>query len=83
MGIPAIGSAVGGIPEAVISEKTGFLLSANASPAETAEALKRYAALPAENKAAFSKAAFAMWETNFNAHQDAENFMNELLQVAE
>lgn len=83
MGIPAIGSAVGGIPEAVISEKTGFLLSANASPAETAEAIKRYAELPAENKAAFSKAAFAMWETNFNAHQDAENFMNELLQVAE
>ena len=81
MGIPAIGSAVGGISEAVLTGKTGFLLSAQATPQETAEALLRYWKLPAEEKNALSEAAFALWQTEFNAQDDAENFMKELRRI--
>ncbi len=36
-GLPAIGTKVGGVPEAILHKETGFLLGANATPEEVAE----------------------------------------------
>lgn len=73
-GIPAIGTAVGGIPEIIIDGRTGFLLSQNPDAAEVSEAIKRYYNLSPKEKEAMRLEAHKMWEEKFNAGANAQKF---------
>lgn len=82
VGIPAIGTAVGGIPEAIVPGKTGFLLGQNPSAREAADALLHFAALPAQEKAALHSGARELWQTCFCADRNAQSFMTELYKIS-
>lgn len=71
-GIPAIATAVGGIPELVRDGETGFLLSETPSIEEAAAAICRFYELPAAEKAAMARRARALWEEEFDAEKNAK-----------
>ena len=74
MGIPAIATAVGGIPELVRDGQTGFLLPANPSTEEIVSAITRfYESTPAQKKA-MCDAAEALWQETFDAVRNADRF---------
>lgn len=70
-GIPAIGTDVGGIAEIVLHEKTGYLLSTDASAQELADAITAFAALPLHKREEMSRAAVQLWQRDFNAEKNA------------
>ena len=78
MGIPAIGTAVGGIPELVINGETGLLLPENTTARELANAILTYLNLEPAEKAAMSRGARALWERHFDAEQNAKTFVESL-----
>ena len=80
-GIPAIGTAVGGIPEAVVPGKTGFLLGQTPSAQEVADALLHFALLSPEEKKALHSGALELWNVCFCADRNAENFVKELHEI--
>ena len=75
MGIPAIGTAVGGIPELVIEGKTGYLLPENVQPDGVAEAILKYWNLAKAQRQEMSDAAFALWQDKFDAEKNARCFV--------
>lgn len=78
MGLPAIGTAVGGIPEIILDGKTGILLPADPSAEEVAAAISCFAAYSAEKKAALGDKAKELWAEKFNAKKNAEKFVDML-----
>jgi len=74
MGIPAVGTQVGGIPDLVIDGQTGFLLSSQPEPAEVAEGILKYAALPDDRKQEMAAAARKLWKEKFDASENAVKF---------
>ena len=74
MGIPAVGTRVGGIPDLILEGQTGFLLQEEATPAAVAEALLKYAALSEGEKNRMAAAARQLWKENFNAQENALRF---------
>ena len=83
MGIPCIGSAAGGTPEAVRQGQTGFLLGEYPTAQELADALLRFRELPPEEKMAMSDGALALWRECFHAEKNAKNFIKELQHLSE
>lgn len=80
-GIPAIGTAVGGVPEIVRDGETGFLLSANPSAQEIAGAIRRFYELTAAEKSEMGRAARALWSEKFDAEKNAVFFVEQLKQL--
>ncbi len=78
MGIPAIGTDVGGVREVVISEKTGWLLPGDPTIQQVADAIFAAATLPEDERQDLRKAAFAHWQNHFNSKQTAYNFVKNL-----
>ena len=78
MGIPAIGTDVGGIPEAIRDGYNGFLLRKNAAVSEISLALMKYALKSPEERAIFSLNARTTWEQHFNARDKAKEFCRDL-----
>ena len=78
MGIPAVGTAAGGVPEIVITGQTGYLLDANATAEEVSAAILAFWLLPQQEKRLLSARAFALWETEFDARRNAQRFVDEL-----
>ena len=74
MGIPAIGTLVGGIPDLIVDGKTGFLLPQNVQAEDAAKAIMRYAALSMDDKQAMTAAVRHHWEERFNAKENAVRF---------
>ena len=74
MGIPAIGTPVGGIPDLILDGKTGFLLPAQTEPAHVAHAVMRYAALTAGQKQQMRKSVRLHWAETFDAVKNARRF---------
>lgn len=81
VGIPVIGTAVGGVPEAVIPGKTGFLLEGTPDPETVADALLRFAQLSPEEKLALQNGALELWNACFCAERNAQNFVKELHKI--
>jgi len=82
-GIPAVGSAVGGIPELIRNSETGYLLSANPEPAEIAKAIiSYYYATPAQQNV-MHDAAYTLWKELFDAQKNAIRFSSMINEIME
>jgi glycosyltransferase involved in cell wall biosynthesis len=75
-GIPVIATAVGGNKE-IVSERNGYLVSANPSPNELAEALLSYLEKPG-NKRTESR---AVWSEKYHAKQNYTKFVKCLVEI--
>lgn len=82
MGIPAIGTPVGGIPDLIVDGKTGFLLPEQVRPQDVADAVMRFYGLRAEEKAEMFAAARQRWAEQFDAVKNAVRFTEYLLEMA-
>ena len=74
MGIPAVGTFVGGIPDLVKDGQTGFLMPAQPEPSEVAAAVMKYAVLPECQKKSMAAAARELWKEKFDAVENAAKF---------
>ena len=74
MGIPAVGTQTGGIPDLVRDGQTGFLLPSRPEPSEVAEGIMKYVALPTDRKWEMAAAARKLWKEKFDASANAVNF---------
>jgi len=74
MGIPAIGTTVGGIPDLIKDGQTGFLLPPQPEPSDVADAIRRYAALPDDRKREMAASACRLWKEKFDASANAVRF---------
>ena len=78
MGIPVIATDVGGIPEIVINNKTGYLLPENPTPQETAQAIINYCSLSVSEVENLKNSAYALWSNGFNSQKNANLFAEEI-----
>ena len=74
MGIPAIGTQVGGIPDLILDGQTGYLLPEKPDPADVAAAIVKFAALPEYQKGSMAAAAREHWKEKFDAKENAMQF---------
>lgn len=81
MGIPAIGTAVGGIPELIIPGKTGWLLPADPTIQQVAQAIATAAALAQRERQDLREETFQYWKNNFNSKQTAEGYVRRLVSM--
>ena len=82
MGIPAIGTLVGGIPDLIVDGYTGFLLPPCVQIPDVTNAILKYAALRDEQKQEMSAAVRQHWEEKFNAKENAVRFAAYLQNLA-
>ena len=81
MGVPAIGTEVGGIPDLILEGKTGFLLPQKAEPEAVAAAILRVARMDDGAYQQMRAAVRKHWEEHFHAVRNAERFTNDLLEI--
>lgn len=81
MGIPAIGTPIGGIPDLILDGDTGFLLPQDVNAAQVASAIQKYAALPEEQRQEMSERVRRRWEEKFDAKQNAQRFAAHLQNI--
>lgn len=74
MGVPAIGTEVGGIPDLILDGKTGFLLPQEAEPAQVAAAIERFTALTEEQRQQLRMNVRRHWADRFDAEKNAARF---------
>ncbi len=78
MGIPCIGTDVGGIPEIIQDGYNGLLLEASPETEDISAAIERYYRLPGEQREKFRMHAHETWERSFDAEVNAKKFLQEL-----
>lgn len=81
VGIPCVGTDVGGIPDAVVDGKTGFLVDNDATPKEIAAVIERYLHMPEEMRAEYRAKSHRLWKERFNAEKNAVSFAAEMNRV--
>ena len=81
MGIPAIGTAVGGVPELVIDGQTGYLLPENMKPEELTKAIVHFVNLSVEEKLMMSENARKLWAELYDAEHNSDVFVNVLKEM--
>lgn len=81
LGIPTIGTAVGGIPETILDGKTGYLLPQDVTGVQVAQTIVRYAELSEEQRRTMAATAFALWQERFDAQKNAEEFVTRLYRI--
>ena len=82
MGIPAIGTLVGGIPDLIVDGQTGFLLPQDMQASDVAKTIMNYIALPEIQKQEMTAAVRHHWEEKFNAKENAVQFAAYLQNLA-
>lgn len=78
-GIPVIATNVGGVAEIVEDGVNGFMLPANPSVNEVAQAINHFIALPPEKATGLRRAAFETWNEKYNAAKNYPEFVKKLL----
>ena len=74
MGMPAIGTPIGGIPDLIIDGKTGFMLPEDLQIPDVANAIMRYAEMSENRKLEMTEVVRQHWEDKFNAKENAVRF---------
>lgn len=69
--IPSVGTDVGGVGELILHRSTGFLLTPDASAPEIADAISAFCSLSLSQRTAMGEAAFHLWQTAFDAENNA------------
>lgn len=83
-GVPAIGTAVGGISEMIDNAVNGFLLSEDPSPQEILEYLVRIHTLKtAGDLGKMKQHALDTWKEHFDAKKNFQDFCSDLLHIVE
>ena len=82
MGIPAIGTAIGGIPDLIIDGKTGFLLPMQATAEDVVAAVMQYVSCTVEERREMVAATRRHWAEKFNAKENAVKFAAYLQRLA-
>ncbi len=78
MGVPVIGTDVGGMRELILNGQSGYLISENTTPAEIAQLLKNFASMDMEQRRSFGSAAIERWRNYFCAQDTADAFVHYL-----
>ena len=81
MGIPAIGTNVGGIPDLISHERTGYLLSNSPTADDICSSIERFIKLTDAEKDHMSNNAYDLWKEKFDAHNNADRFSEMLLHL--
>lgn len=79
MGIPVIGTDVGGVKEIVINGYNGYLLDVNFQLSDLVNLLMKYSSLSYENKLVFRNNAFKTWQEKYNESVNFRYFVNDIL----
>lgn len=77
-GIPCIGTDVGGVNEIISDSHNGYLLPAQTSVQEIADAITRIATLDSQQKTHMRNNAYATWQTRYNAEKNYRDFAHML-----
>ena len=83
MGLPAVGTDVGGMAELIKEGENGFLLPQNTTSAQVCDTLLRYARLPAEQRREYGQKSRQMWEKQYDAVLNAQQFVKLLQNIDE
>lgn len=86
MGIPAVGTKVGGIPDLITEEKekrTGYLLAKNSTVEEICGAICNYIELSDDAKKKMSENAYNKWDRDFKAEKNTVKFVGALMEMFE
>ena len=75
MGIPCIGTAVGGIPEIIADGKTGYLLPADATAEQIRDAIVRFHELTVDDRLRMHNQIRELWQEQFDARANARGFV--------
>lgn len=78
MGIPAIGTAVGGVVDLIIDGCTGFLLNKNPSPKEIANVIEKFFYTDIDIRNRISEQCIELWAEKLNAQKNA-NYIIDLI----
>ena len=81
MGIPVIGTDVGGMAELVEDGRDGFLLPLDVSAQQICEKLLEFVALPQSKQHLLSQEAFSRWQERFCAKHTAKEFAAVLMYI--
>lgn len=81
MGVPAVATAVGGIPESVRNGETGILLPENPATEEITASIKRFSEMAPPQREAMHEAAFHLWQEKFSAEKNADGMVHLLEQL--
>ena len=79
-GVPAIATNVGGTSE-IVNDKNGYLLGANPSSKEVANAIEGFYNLKGEVKEGKRKAAYDTWNEKYNAEKNYNEFVDDILSL--
>lgn len=74
-GVPAIGTAVGGIPELIRDNETGYLLAENPTSDDIVSAITAFYFADQEQKQKMKESAFLLWRDKLSAQSNAEKFV--------
>ena len=78
-GIPCLATNVGGTPELIVSGKNGELLNAGVDPISLSKEITRFYEMPDEEYMQYRKESRKMWNYKFNAEQNYQEFVQELV----
>lgn len=79
-GIPVVAPRVGGVPE-IVSEDSGRLFDADASPLTIANLITEVLELPPDDYVAMRGQAFQNWKTRYNADNNFSTFVAQIQQL--
>lgn len=79
MGIPVIGTDVGGVKEIIINGFNGYLLDANFLVSDLVKLLVKYYFLPYNDKLVFRNNAFKTWHEKYNGSVNFRYFVDDIL----
>jgi glycosyltransferase involved in cell wall biosynthesis len=78
--IPVIATNVGGTSE-LVNDKNGILISKDVTPDELASFIDEFYNLNEDEKQVKSREAYEMWNNNYNAEKNYEEFASKLMNM--
>lgn len=73
MGVPAIGTSIGGIPDIIHSKINGYLVGVNDSAEQIAQVIIEYYKLTTKEKKEYRLNSYMTWKNKFDATENAKH----------